>query len=104
MPKDVIEHAKAILGSCGGGSTGTIFVIYYPLIITYIIGAYSQSTGIEIIRQHVGQFIERRDGVPSDPENVCLSGGASESIRNVLKLFINRNGKKAGSKLTISLF
>jgi|UniRef100_A0AC35G975 alanine transaminase len=85
MPSDVKEHAKAILGSCGGGSTG----------------AYSQSTGIEIIRQHVAQFIERRDGVPSDPENICLSGGASESIRNVLKLFINRGEKKAGIMIPI---
>lgn len=44
-------------------------------------GAYSQSTGIEVVRKHVAEYIERRDGIPSDPENVILSGGASESIR-----------------------
>lgn len=44
-------------------------------------GAYSQSTGIEVIRKHAAEYIERRDGIPSDPENIVLSGGASESIR-----------------------
>lgn len=65
MPSDVKEQAKAILGSCGGHS----------------MGAYSQSTGIEIIRQHVAEYISNRDGIPCDSENVILSGGASESIR-----------------------
>lgn len=35
-------------------------------------------------------------------ENVILSGGASESIRNVLKLFIRRDGsKKVGIMIPI---
>ncbi|VDL83725.1 unnamed protein product [Nippostrongylus brasiliensis] len=68
FPSDVIEHAKALLGGCGGHSCG----------------AYSQSTGVDIIRKHVAQFIA----------NVILSGGASESIRNVLKLFIRHDAKK----------
>ncbi|CAI4230224.1 unnamed protein product [Auanema sp. JU1783] len=76
---DVIEHAKTILSGCGGGSTG----------------AYSQSTGVDVIRKHVAEYISRRDGgIPSDPENVILSGGASESIRNVLKMFINHDSSR----------
>ncbi|ULU10453.1 hypothetical protein L3Y34_014621 [Caenorhabditis briggsae] len=87
LPSDVIEHAKAFLGSCGGKSAG----------------AYSQSTGVEIVRKHVAEYISRRDnGVPSNSEDICLSGGASESIRNVLKLFINKgSGKKVGVMIPI---
>jgi len=65
IPEDVRQHAADILKGCGGGSAGS----------------YSQSTGVELIRKHVAEFIEKRDGVPSNPEDICLSGGASESIR-----------------------
>lgn len=87
IPSDVIEHANAFLGSCGGKSAG----------------AYSQSTGVEIVRKHVAEYIKRRDGgIPCNSEDVCLSGGASESIRNVLKLFINHNNaKKVGVMIPI---
>lgn len=78
IKSDVKEHASALLKACGGGSAG----------------AYSQSTGIDLIRKHVAEFIEKRDGVQSDWQDICLSGGASESIRNVLKLFVNRESKK----------
>uniref|UniRef100_A0A183F3R9 alanine transaminase n=1 Tax=Heligmosomoides polygyrus TaxID=6339 RepID=A0A183F3R9_HELPZ len=77
FPSDVVEHAKLILAHCGGGNCG----------------AYSQSVGVEIIRKHVAEFI-KRDGFPCDYENVTLSGGASESIRNVLKLFIRHDKEK----------
>uniref|UniRef100_A0A0N4Z2R3 alanine transaminase n=1 Tax=Parastrongyloides trichosuri TaxID=131310 RepID=A0A0N4Z2R3_PARTI len=86
MPKDVIEHATTILNGCGGKSAGS----------------YSLSNGIEVIRKHVAEFIEKRDGYKSDPELISLSGGASESIRNVLKLFINKSGgKKVGIMIPI---
>uniref|UniRef100_A0A915DKH4 alanine transaminase n=1 Tax=Ditylenchus dipsaci TaxID=166011 RepID=A0A915DKH4_9BILA len=85
-PQDVKDHAKEILHSCAGGS----------------VGAYSQSTGIELIRRHVAKFIERRDGHLCDWENVILSGGASESIRNVLKLFINKSlSRKTGVMIPV---
>ncbi|KAL3117686.1 hypothetical protein niasHT_010244 [Heterodera trifolii] len=84
FPEDVQRKVASLLRACGGGSAG----------------AYTQSTGIDLIRQHVAQFVERRDGFPCDPESVCISGGASESIRNVLKLFVRPNigtgGQKAG--------
>lgn len=77
--KDVKEHAWTILADCGGHSTG----------------AYSNSTGIDVIRKHVAEYITKRDGgIPCNYENVILSGGASESIRNVLKMFINKNDSK----------
>lgn len=43
--------------------------------------------GIELIRKHAAQYIERRDGYPADAENIVLSGGASEGIR-VSVLFV----------------
>uniref|UniRef100_A0A1I8BTG4 alanine transaminase n=1 Tax=Meloidogyne hapla TaxID=6305 RepID=A0A1I8BTG4_MELHA len=86
-PEDVKQKAMSLLHACGGGS----------------VGSYTQSNGIELIRQHVAQFIERRDGIPCDPDSVCISGGASESIRNVLKLFIHHDSskKKAGIMVPI---
>ncbi|VDK72825.1 unnamed protein product [Cylicostephanus goldi] len=41
FPTDVIEHSKAVLKGCGGHSTG----------------AYSESTGVEIIRRHIAEYI-----------------------------------------------
>ena len=65
MPSDVKARARELLAGCGGGS----------------IGAYSQSDGIALIRKHVAEFIEQRDGFPADPDRILLSGGASEGIR-----------------------
>lgn len=85
-PSDVKSRAKAILGSCRGGS----------------VGSYSDSTGIEVIRQHAAEYIERRDGIPADWNNVFLSAGASQVIKGVLNLFNKQiDGKKAGILLPI---
>lgn len=65
FPEDVKERARGILAGCRGGS----------------LGAYSDSPGIEIIRRHVAEYIERRDGHPASWENVVLCAGASEGIR-----------------------
>ncbi|XP_023231302.1 alanine aminotransferase 1-like [Centruroides sculpturatus] len=70
FPSDVKERAKTILSGCGGGS----------------VGSYSDSAGVEIIKKHVAQYIERRDGIPSDYNNIILSTGASEAIKSVLSL------------------
>ncbi|KAK6009637.1 hypothetical protein OSTOST_25425, partial [Ostertagia ostertagi] len=44
----------------------------------------------------------KRDGVPCDYENVILSSGATDSIRNVLKLFVRGNApKKTGIMIPI---
>lgn len=59
-------------------------------------GAYSESTGVEIIRRHVAEYISKRDGgVESDWTNIILSGGASEAIRSLLALV---NNQAAGAK------
>ncbi|XP_034831209.1 alanine aminotransferase 1 [Maniola hyperantus] len=78
FPADVKQRAKDILNACGGGS----------------VGSYSASHGIELIRRNVAEYIQRRDGHPSDWNNVCLSAGASSAIKSVLQLFCNDLGGK----------
>ncbi|NP_001086104.1 alanine aminotransferase 2 [Xenopus laevis] len=78
FPEDVKQKAARILQACGGHS----------------IGAYSASQGIEVIRQDVAKYIERRDGgILSDPNNIYLSTGASDSIVTMLKLLVSGQGK-----------
>ena len=44
LPEDAKDRARAILGGCKGGSAGS----------------YSDSPGVEIIRRHVAEYIEKR--------------------------------------------
>lgn len=70
FPQDVIDRAKSLLS---GFKT---------------LGAYSHSKGVPYIRQRVAEFIERRDGFPSDPENIFLISGASSGVLMVMQLLI----------------
>lgn len=78
IPADAKERAKRILGDCGGGS----------------VGAYSASVGVEVIRQDVSKFIEKRDGgIPCDPNDIFLCTGASDGVVAMLKLLVSGQGK-----------
>ncbi|XP_036375218.1 alanine aminotransferase 2-like isoform X1 [Megalops cyprinoides] len=78
FPEDAKNRARRILQSCGGGS----------------IGAYSASQGIECVRQDVARYIQRRDGgIPSDPDNIYLTTGASDGIVTMLKLLVCGEGE-----------
>ncbi|KAG7237004.1 hypothetical protein INR49_032935 [Caranx melampygus] len=78
FPEDAKKRARRILESCGGHS----------------IGAYSASQGIECIRQDVARYIEKRDGgIPSNPDNIYLSTGASDAIVTMLKLLVCGEGR-----------
>ncbi|RWS09561.1 alanine aminotransferase 2-like protein [Dinothrombium tinctorium] len=70
FPSDVKERVKLLLSFCGGRS----------------VGAYSDSAGVEIIRRHCAEYIEKRDGIPTDYLNIVLTTGASEAVRAVLAL------------------
>lgn len=70
FPLDTVNRAKELLAACRGGS----------------VGSYSESFGIESIREHVAQWVTKRDGFECKWNNILLSAGASESIKNVLKL------------------
>ena len=70
FPEDAKERAQGVLAGCKGSS----------------LGSYSDSPGIEIIRRHVADYIEQRDGQPSSWEDIILCAGASEGIRVRLNL------------------
>ena len=54
-------------------------------------GAYSgNSKGEEVIRKSVAKYIENRDGdkVSVNPNNIYLTNGASEGVRQAFKLLL----------------
>jgi aspartate/methionine/tyrosine aminotransferase len=71
FPKDLIERAKYILEK---NPTGT--------------GAYTQSAGITFIRQAIADFIQKRDGIPSEKDKIILTDGASKGVQSVLTLLL----------------
>ncbi|XP_013182511.1 PREDICTED: alanine aminotransferase 1 isoform X1 [Papilio xuthus] len=86
FPADVKQRAKDILKACGGGS----------------VGSYSMSQGIELVRRHVAEYIEKRDGHPARWQDICLSTGASTAIKNVLQMLCNKiDGKPSGVMIPI---
>ncbi|KAG8176337.1 hypothetical protein JTE90_003299 [Oedothorax gibbosus] len=70
IPSDVKARSDKILNECGGRSTG----------------AYTYSEGIGLIREHVAQYLEMRDGCPAEADNVFLSAGSIESLRSILNV------------------
>jgi aspartate/methionine/tyrosine aminotransferase len=52
------------------------------------VGAYSESQGFLTVREEVSQFLERRDGYPSDPKDILLTNGASEAVRFCLQTIV----------------
>jgi len=71
FPPDVIARAKAYLARIPGGT-----------------GAYSHSQGVEVVRQEVAQYIQDRDGFPSNPDDIFLTDGASPAVKMVLQACI----------------
>jgi alanine transaminase len=66
-------------------------------------GAYTEAVGLEAVRRHVAEFIEKRDGYPSNPDDIFLSNGASDSIKVVMNLVMSqRPGKdRAGIMIPV---
>lgn len=53
-------------------------------------GAYTHSQGIEFIRNHVAEFIKKRDGgIPAHPDKIFLTTGASSAVTTVLNMLIS---------------
>ncbi|KAM3343103.1 glutamate-glyoxylate aminotransferase 1 [Capsicum galapagoense] len=71
FPADAIAKAKHYLALNSGG-----------------LGAYSDSRGIPGVSKEVADFIERRDGYPSDPENIFLTDGGSKGMMQILQTII----------------
>ncbi|CAG5114966.1 unnamed protein product [Candidula unifasciata] len=76
FPEDVKARARRILDDCKGNS----------------IGSYSDSCGLQVIREDVARYISERDGYPSDPSHVVLSTGASDAIKSVMTLLLTAKG------------
>lgn len=68
-------------------------------------GAYTESNGPRFIREAVARYINKRDGfdasngVPSDPDAIFITNGASESARYVIDLLVS--GPKDGIMIPI---
>lgn len=79
FPEDAKQRAKRFLNSCGGQS----------------VGAYSDSAGVEVVKQDIAEFIKRRDGgVPCNPDDIFLTTGASAGIKIIMELLLNSPGQK----------
>jgi alanine transaminase len=50
------------------------------------VGAYTGSKGSPQIRRRVADFLEKRDGVPADPENIYLIGGATPGVAMIFDM------------------
>ncbi len=72
FPPDVLETARRVLLGTRHG-----------------LGAYSESKGVRFIREAVAEFIRDRDGIPSDPEAIYLTDGASKGVQLALRLLIS---------------
>ena len=56
-------------------------------------GAYTDSKGPSFIREAIARFIDKRDGassggVPSDPDRVFLTNGASEGAKQIIDMLL----------------
>jgi len=85
FPNDVITRAKQILSGCKGQS----------------IGSYSESAGLLTIRNDIAEYIEKRDGHPTDPKNIVMCTGASDGIKSVLSLLLT--GKSGNGRAGIMI-
>jgi len=65
------------------------------------LGAYTNSQGIEVIRQEVADFIERRDGFPADKDSIFLTDGASAGVRMLYQVMIDSGAGNDGMLVPI---
>ena len=71
LPVDVVERAQRYLKEIPSGT-----------------GAYSQSKGVEVVRDEIAAFIEERDGHPAQPEHIFVTDGASPAVQMSLQAMI----------------
>ena len=64
FPKDVNMRAKRILDG-----------------VKMSLGCYTESQGIEFVRESVVSYIEQRDGYPAEKGDIFLTNGASSSVK-----------------------
>jgi aspartate/methionine/tyrosine aminotransferase len=72
-PADIIERAKHLHHLMPHGT-----------------GAYTQSAGMPFVKQAVAKFIESRDGIPTDENQIILTDGASKGVSAVLTALLKK--------------
>ena len=55
------------------------------------IGAYTTSKGLLTIRKSVANYLEKRDGIEANPDNIFLTNGASAGISYALQCLISKS-------------
>ena len=73
FPSDAIGRAKTILDENPSGT-----------------GAYTPSVGLPFVRRAVADFINRRDGIPVDPDRILLTDGASKGVHAVFSMLTGK--------------
>jgi alanine transaminase len=69
---DAIARAKKYMKEISGGT-----------------GAYSNSQGVQVVREEVARFIAERDGYPADADDIFLTDGASSGVKMGLTTLIS---------------
>lgn len=74
-PSDVLERARRYLQAVRS------------------VGAYSESNGVQLVRNEIAEFIHKRDGgdVKVDSKNIFITDGASDAVEKVMKLLIRNS-------------
>jgi len=72
FPADVVERAQAYHKATGGNG----------------VGAYTDSIGLQLVREQVAQFIQNRDGFPANVAHIALTTGASEGVKRCISAII----------------
>ncbi|XP_045469541.1 alanine aminotransferase 2-like [Harmonia axyridis] len=81
FPEDVKLRARDILENCPGGSAGS----------------YSYLCGMDIIRKKIATYIEKRDNVASNWENIIIGQGVADMAKLFMSLLkSNKYGLAAG--------
>lgn len=71
FPADVVATAQKVIAGSRHG-----------------LGAYSESKGMRFVREAIADFIHTRDGIPTDPEAIYLTDGASKGVQTILRMVI----------------
>lgn len=81
LPSDVKARMKEILDNCPGKTVGSVIINGHP-----------------IVRQHIADYISRRDGIEVNPANVWITNGVFHGVSIMLDVLRRRtNGKPPGA-------
>lgn len=62
------------------------------------LGSSADFRGISVVRQHIAEYIEDRDGIPANVDDIFIVSG----ITSITDLLASSDKKKGTTKLTIN--